>query len=96
MIQIHHDDYHLHPDRQTAGVCQCLCVCLQTRQRVHHMRVQSMEVSVSAGSGAGRKTVRTSFSLAAEAGGLFEGGGGEGQTAALLQAVLQHGFKLCT
>lgn len=41
-------------------------------------------------------SIRTSFVLAAEAGSLFEGSGGESQASTLLQAMLQHGFKLCT
>lgn len=39
---------------------------------------------------------RTSFGLATEAGRLLESSGSEGQAPALLQAMLQHRFKLCT
>lgn len=42
------------------------------------------------------QVVVTCFGLAAEACGLLESSSGEGQASALLQAVLQHRFKLRT
>lgn len=40
-------------------------------------------------------SIRTSFVLAAETSSLFEGSSGQSQASTLLQAMLQHGFKLC-